>query len=1002
MAIPVQYQQFKAAGIYRLVYDKSTVLGVDSTILRLVVGYSEKGPFNIPTYVTSVSDFKAIYGDISKKLEKRGIYFHRMALQALTSGPILCLNLKKFNGETVDGATINTQFNPKFTPIDDAKLYVEQIYDTTRFWELSADKLVGLKTVEGTKLDQYINIVTTNTKKTSATYFIRKANGSKVSAYNITVNDWYSDSYLPEYLEGYKNSLVSDFFAEIYVFNGKFTVDQVLASNSLKNYFNVEVINGEKTLKLKDHITNAFGENVDTLDALYYDETSNALGHYVGTLIPDFKDKNGIYQSLDVVFNNDQSTHNMMMAFNADGLQEGEDINIDLSGKRAIKLEDSKYDGFAGVKLSEIIGGTATTSVLGNTKSPVICDTIEFSNTVLESTQELNIDTKNQTNVKITGNLYVSSKSDENYTVVLTSIGNASSDDVTDILLTFTEDNYEKSLVKLGVGYYESEVVDGELQKVYKDYKNGQGTYFDGVAFDESLEGPNSVITAITRLEVGSSEGEFLDNDGNMKVSVDPVSIVTKSTYVNEETMTNNVYGSSVSLIPVGSWVLNTDFESAVAYTSDEDSALLSIFSVGDCLLANDGETDMDGDGEVDNTDGYYDNVFVQSTGTKVNEDGTVTYYVKFSGTPTNLDGNLIRVDSSINQEIGSMTPKYLEGYTYFNDAPNGTGMKAKLDWQQFILSTLTDYKGLRTALLNKSEIDYRYIVDTFESFPESGCKHVLSFLAKEKQSAFAILNFPSIRTFVKCPYSAYTDHNGVFNAQYIVDGFNKKKASSVRFSLPGEGDGASFCAFYTPLKFSDGYVDTIVPSAALVSNLFMEKYISRQPYYIIAGPNYGSITASGMVGPDYKYSQEELNILEPYGVNCMVYRPSFGTFINANQTAKQTPKSALSSVNVRELVIYLQDEIEKVLQAYQWEFNNATTRTAILDKANSICARVQSNGGIQAYLNVMDESNNTPDIIDNEMAVLSTHIEPGRGCGKMIQELTIYRTGQMASSISE
>ena len=131
-----------------------------------------------------------------------------------------------------------------------------------------------------------------------------------------------------------------------------------------------------------------------------------------------------------------------------------------------------------------------------------------------------------------------------------------------------------------------------------------------------------------------------------------------------------------------------------------------------------------------------------------------------------------------------------------------------------------------------------------------------------------------------------------------------------------------------------------------------------------------------------------------------MVYRPSFGTFINANQTAKQTPKSALSSVNVRELVIHIMDEVEKILQSYQWEFNNQTVRNKIKDRADSICARVQANGGIQAYLNVMDDSNNTPDIIDNEMAILSTYIEPGRGMGKMVHELTLYRTGQMNSTI--
>ena len=203
-------------------------------------------------------------------------------------------------------------------------------------------------------------------------------------------------------------------------------------------------------------------------------------------------------------------------------------------------------------------------------------------------------------------------------------------------------------------------------------------------------------------------------------------------------------------------------------------------------------------------------------------------------------------------------------------------------------------------------------------------------------------------------------------------------------------------------MKLSDGYVDTIVPSAGVVSNLFMTKYTSRQPYYIVAGPNNAKIECADLVGPDYSYSMDELQIIEPFGVNCLVYRPDFGTFINANQTAKQTPVSALSKVNVRELVIYLQDEIEKVLQAYQWEFNNPTTRNAILDKANFICARVAANCGIQAYLNVMDESNNTPEIIDNEMAILSTHIEPGMGCGKMIHELTLYKTGQMASSITE
>ena len=118
MAIPVHLQQFKAAGIYRVVFDHSTILNQDTQMLRLVVGYSEKGPFNVPVLVKDPFEFRAIFGDISKRLEKRGIYFHRLALQMLQVSPILCLNLKKFDGETVQGATISTDFNPKFNPID--------------------------------------------------------------------------------------------------------------------------------------------------------------------------------------------------------------------------------------------------------------------------------------------------------------------------------------------------------------------------------------------------------------------------------------------------------------------------------------------------------------------------------------------------------------------------------------------------------------------------------------------------------------------------------------------------------------------------------------------------------------------------------------------------------------------------------------------------------------------------------------------------------------------
>ena len=993
MAIPVHLQGFKAAGIYRVVFDKSAILNQDTNILRLVVGYSEVGPFNTPVYINNAQDFTALFGGISKKLEKRGIYFHRLALQMLSVGPILALNLKKFENEHVGGSTISTAVNPKFAPIDTVTLRVEDIYDTSRFWTLDANKLVELRSIEGSVLDQYINIATTNTKKTSASYFIRKASGSKVSAYNVTVDAWYSDGVepMPEYLENQKQNKISDYFAEIYVFKGEFKPEQVLASETLKNYFNVKDVNGEKVVELKPYILDPYGDPLDTLDALYNDSTSGALGHYVGSLIPYFKDKQNNYVCLDVLFNTDLHIHNMMMAFNTDSLEEGL-LTIDMSGNKFINETD----------LVKIFNGEHKTKLMSNIDSPVVASKVSYKVNVIKDGKAIKDLVSKPT--KINGTLYVKDikhavdESDASKVILTITLAQVASDATVEFNFVASADDVvvamQNALKAFGI------TVSGDEDNI----EFSGDTYFEGTAFENgSLNGPKKVITAISRVEQ-ANDAQYTDLEGDFKLSLMDVEIET----VAENNLSNNVYQPSMSFLTVaedwhfGENVVTINGITFPALYSENNPALSSVLSTGDILLAPDNTVKVPNVlGEmIDDEDEFCDNIFVEGTG--IDDNGL--YYVLLSAEPFKYEHNgvsyYVRMDRPINQEIGVMRPVYLEGYIYENDRPDGVGMYAKQQWQDFILSTLTDYKGLRVALLDKAEIDYRYVIDTFESFVTGSLKSVLSYLCKEKQSAFCIANFPSVQTFVKCPYASFTDEKGLFNVQYVVDGCNKKKVASTRFSIPSDADGASFMAFYTPLKFSDGYVDTMVPSAGLVSNLFINKYYGRQPYYIVAGPNYGRMNASGLVGPDYKYTMNELQIIEPFGVNCMVYRPNFGTFINANQTAKQIPVSALSKVNVRELVIYLQDEIEKVLQSYQWEFNNTNTRAAILARANTICENVKANGGLQAYMNIMDESNNGPDIIDNEMAVLSTHIEPGMGCGKMVHELTIYRTGQMASSI--
>ena len=880
MALPVYLQQFKAAGIYRVVYDQSTVRGVEAETLRLVVGYSEQGPFNIPTYVKSVSEFKALYGNINKNLERRGVFFHRLAIQALAAGPILCLNLKNFSnnqtGANVEYCSIGADNNPLATS-DPTPTAVTDIYDTSGFWELSEEQVANLNP------DKYINICAADTIKNSNTFFIRKAIGSNVKGYDITVSDWYSDeTEIPEFLKKHLDAKISDFIAEVYVFGGKFTNEQISASSVLGKYFDPK----KESPTLRPEVTNAWGDKQDTLEMLYREDTAKPIGHYVGSLIPEFKDKNGNYMALNIVFNQDENVHNMIMSFNTDLLYKTTD--------------DSQNN----------IGG-GNTDATGKSMAPMRAATTGDTKTV-------------------------------------------SAFDIIDLRVPKLEPGIPTKITP-----EDAEKINAVLKDAVKDKilsANKALSAEDAIAYNSRLEGAikAGIETAFTTEQLAKYNAAIKDLGGSI-----PAEPAVKAKSVNEAGTQEPTR-------------VTPNEAQAAAY----NATLTGAKAEGDTL--NDGEAET------------YNAALVGA----ISSGGSVN--------PTEAQANAYN-NIVLPEEIEKQMPKpvYLEGYTYTTDKI--TDLDSKIQWHKSILKTLTKYKGLRRALLNKSNIDFRYIVDTFEAYPETGTssddaeqdttKCMLSYLAKQKESALAILNFPSVRNFVKS--SATLDTyltNKVFDINKVVK----------LYKLPSNAEGASFCAFYTPLKFTDGYIDTIVPSAGLVSNLFMQKYASRQPYYIIAGPNYGLISSNGLVGPDYNYSNDELQIIEPFGVNCMIYRPGFGTFINANQTAKQTPVSALSKVHVRELVIYLQDEIEKVLQSYQWEFNNTTTRNAILDKANQICARVAANGGIQAYLNVMDESNNTPDVIDNEMAILSTHIEPGRGCGKMIQELTIYRTGELSSTITE
>lgn len=910
MALPNYLRTIKSSGMYRFTFDKSEIPGELVENLRLIVGYSEKGPFNTPVYVDSPSKFIQIFGGINKKLERRGCFFHRMTLQALTAGPVVVLNLKPFNTAENNPEQLSVA---SFNPSDDVtitaesvlkKWNVEKVYNTTRFWTLEPSGLGTRyyeKFVNGTQggKEKYITVSATDSVNTSCTYFIR---GYRPDGYNITFSEWYSSvlngEELPSYLEGHEYDKLEEYFAEVFVFRGQMT-PAIATSESLSKYFYVDVDTeqNKQVVKLRPYLYNAFGDKIDTLTALSNDSNSNFVGWYSGILIPEFKGSNGSYISLDLAFNSDYDNHKMMMNLNIDALYDG-----------SVTLDDINMSGWTRI-------------------SQVADHEIGYANPDFNTLKTLSFD-----GLKPTAS----------------------------ILYTF-----DGTMDTIGDGYNEPNLYI---------YVNGNEV------IDTSVEGLIS-IDKIFPVETPNTQSETTDTE-NFNIAGHKT--ITKPTGFFDALSVLSVGTKILCQATGGKYVTSTITNVTTGDKVDENNKV-----IGTTLTL------------TYETDGVSSPLFTNGTVTHkvLDDDGNVVVVDGEEQTITTVVESIAVCNTFVTASCDEMTPAYFEGYTY-NLVPPTSKMSSKLEWQDKIFRTLVDYEGIRIALTSRKDIQYHYLIDTFESFIGTEIKSTLTLIAKDKDNALALCNFPSMSTFKKCEYTSFTDSEGRLQTRFIKEGGNKQKQIGRKFTLPSEGNGASFASFNTPVVLSDGTVKTTCPSAALVSNNFVAKYDNRFPYSIVAGPVYGNITAQGLVGPDFNFSRADLDNLEPMGVNCMVYEPGRGTYINSNQTAKQNPVTALSKINVRELVIFLQDEIEKMLQAYQWEFNTQALRDTIKSKADTICSQIVGNGGMYKFINVCDETNNTDDVINNEMLVLDTSIEPGMGSGKMVQTLTIYRKGGMSVSL--
>ena len=161
--------------------------------------------------------------------------------------------------------------------------------------------------------------------------------------------------------------------------------------------------------------------------------------------------------------------------------------------------------------------------------------------------------------------------------------------------------------------------------------------------------------------------------------------------------------------------------------------------------------------------------------------------------------------------------------------------------------------------------------------------------------------------------------------------------------------------------------------------------------WFAPAGLNRGGVPS--VLLAERRLSQTDRDTLYSANVNPLATFPGTGVCVWGQKTLQKKP-TALDRVNVRRLLIALKSFIGGVSRTLVFEQNTTVTRNRFLSQVNPYLSSVVSRQGLYAYKVIMDDTNNTPDVVDRNQLVGQIYIQPTKTAEFIILNFNILPTG--------
>jgi hypothetical protein len=207
-------------------------------------------------------------------------------------------------------------------------------------------------------------------------------------------------------------------------------------------------------------------------------------------------------------------------------------------------------------------------------------------------------------------------------------------------------------------------------------------------------------------------------------------------------------------------------------------------------------------------------------------------------------------------------------------------------------------------------------------------------------------------------------------------------------------GQNSNYAATYWPWVqvFSSGLGKAVwVPPSTVMGGVLAFNDQVGAEWFAPAGLNRGGVPS--VLRAERKLSQSDRDTLYDASVNPLATFPGNGVVVFGQKTL-QKKATALDRVNVRRLLIALKDFIGQVANNLVFEQNTTVTRNLFLSQVNPYLDSVVQRQGLYAYKVVMDESNNTPDVIDRNQLVGQIYIQPTKTAEFIILNFNVLPTG--------